>query len=52
MQDTSQLQTPLPKVRGEHVQGYIPFWHPAERQWISYRTVELYIAAVNALNLA
>lgn len=41
-----------PKVRGEHVQGYIPYWDPAERQWVSYRTVELYIAAVNVCNPA
>jgi hypothetical protein len=51
-QDTSQLQAHLAKVRGEHVKGYIPFWHPDEKQWISYRTVELYIAAVDAWNLA
>ena len=31
-----------------HAKGYIPYWHPQQQKWMSYRTVALYIKAVEA----
>jgi hypothetical protein len=37
----------VPKVE-YHAKGYIPYWHPQQHKWMSYRTVALYIKAVEA----